>query len=181
MDLLYRLIKLLLFTELKLPVQKSRGLFSGLTFQGLLWLEDIALKALWLCDCWRCYAHSIVPLLMLTHSRRQERVKDRGLSGEHCTAAQEICSWDHPQKPWRKFTMGVRSSARSVTFAIITYYCLLLGCCSKEKKQLDLKDAVFSLRGSESLHPHSLRGVEIRGCGGWQLLTWAGGEDTEGR
>lgn len=83
-----------------------------------------------LCDCWRWYTHSIVPLLMLIHSWTEEKGKDRSLSGGHCTAAQEICSWDPPRMPWRKVTMGVRSYAHGITFAIITYYCLLPGCCS---------------------------------------------------
>lgn len=108
-----------------------------------------------------------------------------GLSEEYCTAAQEICSEDPPRKPWRKITMEVRSYAHSITFAIIMYYCLLLCYCSNQKKQLVLKDVVFSLRtwviklpqsfGSRDKTLWLLAAVELRWRGGHggQVILWS--------
>lgn len=117
-----------------------------------------------------------------SHSWKEERVTDMGLSREYCTAPQELCSWDPLRKPWRKKSqLGVRSWAHGITCAIITYYCLQVCCCSNKKKQLVLWDVVLSLRWPESSNTHSPRGVPIRVCGCWLLFIWGGGEHREGR
>lgn len=79
MGLLYKLIQLLLFTGLKLPFQKSSGIFSVLTFQGLLWLECIPLKsgvkALWLLEMihsFNCSPPDVNPFMKRGEGKRQK-------------------------------------------------------------------------------------------------------------
>lgn len=128
----------------------------------------ICLWNLWwkVCDCWRWYTHSIVPLPRLSHSWKEERVKHMGLSGEQCTTPQKLCSWDPLRKPWRKKNPNWEWGHELLSLPVLLLHIIACKCAAVPAKRNSLfSETLLSLRWPESSNTHSPRGVQIRVCG----------------